>query len=43
MRRRTEENLDFMARINSAMLFSTDVEEAIKGSLLKQKPVYPKL
>lgn len=32
-----------MARINSAMLLTTDVMEAVGAALTKGKPAYPKL
>jgi Delta3,5-Delta2,4-dienoyl-CoA isomerase len=38
-----QQGLEHIAMWNSAMLLSSDVEEAVKASLEKRKPVFSKL
>lgn len=38
-----QQGLEHIATWNSAMLLSSDVEEAVKASLEKRKPVFSKL
>ena len=38
-----DDHLDVMARTNMAMLFTNDVSEAIRGTMMKNKAEFPKL
>ncbi|EGR29066.1 hypothetical protein IMG5_163560 [Ichthyophthirius multifiliis] len=38
-----EKNLDYIARINAAMLNTTDVQECVNAFFQKRKPIFPKL
>jgi len=38
-----KKNLDFMRTMNANNLFTTDMQTAVKATMMKQKPVFPKL
>jgi len=38
-----KKNFDFMRTMNSSNLFTTDMQTAIKATMMKEKPVFPKL
>lgn len=42
-KKKTEDSLDYQVTLNSSVLITKDMEEAISAFLQKRKPVFPKL
>lgn len=43
MRKKVEDSLEYIARVNSSMLMTKDTSEAISAFLQKRKTEFPKL
>lgn len=43
MKRRIADGMDFLARMNTSMLVTGDMQEAIRANLSKDKATFPKL